>query len=109
MNNPQKRPLQPVPPPKQSNPAIDELVALRQEISEFRKDFAKFKKQISLHIAFGVIGSLILVSVFNSFLTLLFHASSTPLTRQFDDAARQARIAACESEKGYQNTEDCYK
>ncbi|MBD2437395.1 hypothetical protein [Nostoc sp. FACHB-110] len=34
---------------------------------------------------------------------------NTPLTRQFDDAARQAQIAACESEKGYKNTEDCYK
>ncbi|QLE39272.1 hypothetical protein FD723_01255 [Nostoc sp. C052] len=46
--------------PKQTNPAVDELVALRQEMSEFRKDFAKFNQELSLKIAFGVIGSVIL-------------------------------------------------
>ncbi|MFN6572340.1 hypothetical protein [Dendronalium sp. ChiSLP03b] len=36
---------------------------------------------------------------------------NTPLTRQFDDAARQAEIAACESEASLNNkpADDCYK
>ncbi|HYX15677.1 MAG TPA: hypothetical protein VE944_15175 [Nostoc sp.] len=69
MTNPQKRPLQPVP-PKQTNPAVDELAALRQEISEFRKDFAKFSKELSLKMAFGIIGSLILIRIVGEFLGL---------------------------------------
>lgn len=72
MSNPQKSPLQPVPPPKPSNPAVDELVALRQEMSEFRKDFAKFNKELSAKIAFGIIGSLILCYLIIGFLSLFF-------------------------------------
>lgn len=33
----------------------------------------------------------------------------TPLVRSFDDAAKQSQIIACESEKGYKDTADCYK
>ncbi|MEH1902497.1 MAG: hypothetical protein V7L04_14030 [Nostoc sp.] len=62
MNNPQKKP----------NSAGDELAALRQELSEFRKDFAKFNQELSLKIAFGVIGSIILMSILGGFLSLLF-------------------------------------
>ncbi|MBX9255690.1 hypothetical protein H1Q63_17410 [Desmonostoc muscorum CCALA 125] len=37
------------------------------------------------------------------------YVAQTPPVRSFDDAARQTEIAACESQKGYKNTEDCYK
>lgn len=42
----------------------------------------------------------------------LFTAVTSPQTqtgKDMSEAARQAQIAACESEKGYKNTEDCYK
>ncbi|MEH2379942.1 MAG: hypothetical protein V7K27_13830 [Nostoc sp.] len=71
MNNPQKKPLQSVP-PKQINPAVDELIALRQEFSKFREDFNDFSKELSAKIAFGVIGSIILMSILGGFLSLLF-------------------------------------
>lgn len=69
MTNPQKKLLQPIP-PKQANSAVEELVALRQEMSELRKDFAKLNKELSLKIAFGVIGSIILMSFLGGFLSL---------------------------------------
>ncbi|MEH1821505.1 MAG: hypothetical protein V7L31_20900 [Nostoc sp.] len=72
MNNPTKKPIQPPIPPKQTNPAVDELVALRQEMSEFRKDFAQFGKELSLKIAFGVIGSVILCYFAIGLLSLIF-------------------------------------
>lgn len=59
-------------PPNQTNPAVDELVALRQEMSEFRKDFAKFNQELSLKIAFGVIGSVILCYFAIGLLSLVF-------------------------------------
>ncbi|MEH2116068.1 hypothetical protein [Nostoc sp.] len=71
MNNPTKKPIQPMP-PNQTNPAVDELVALRQEMSEFRKDFAKFNQELSLKIAFGVIGSVILCYFAIGLLSLVF-------------------------------------
>lgn len=40
---------------------------------------------------------------------LMENVVKTPLTRSFEDSAKQAEIAACESRKGYKNTEDCYK
>ncbi|MGM3308892.1 hypothetical protein ACSQ6I_23425 [Anabaena sp. WFMT] len=75
MNNPPKKPSQPSQPsqpPKQGNPAVDELVALRQEISELRKDFAKFSKELSLKVAFGIIGSFVLVQAVIQILSLVF-------------------------------------
>jgi hypothetical protein len=71
MTNPQKRPVQPIP-PKQTNPAVDELIALRQELSEFRKDFAEFSKELSLKVAFGVIGSVLLCYFTVGFFSLFF-------------------------------------
>lgn len=71
MNNPTKKPIQPIL-PKQTNPAVDELVALHQEMSEFRKDFAKFNQELSLKIAFGVIGSVILSYFAIGLLSLVF-------------------------------------
>ncbi|WP_190872038.1 hypothetical protein [Aulosira sp. FACHB-615] len=70
MTNPQKRPLQSVPPPKQSNPAVDELVALRREMSEFRKDFAKFNTGLTQKIALSIIASFFLVLIVSFFLSL---------------------------------------
>ncbi|MHC5736557.1 hypothetical protein [Nostoc sp.] len=70
MNNPTKKPIQPIP-PKQINPAVDELVALRQEMSEFRKDFAKFNKELSLKVTFGIIGSIILYYLATGFFSVL--------------------------------------
>jgi hypothetical protein len=69
MNDPQKRQPQQV--PKPSNPAIEELIALRQEMTEFRKDFGNFQKELSRHIAFGVIGSLVLAWLIAGFFGLL--------------------------------------
>ncbi|MEH1808473.1 hypothetical protein [Nostoc sp.] len=73
MTNPQRKPLQAVPPPmpKQSNQAVDELIALRREMSEFRKDFAEFSKELSRKVAFGIIGSLVLLWIIGLFLGLL--------------------------------------
>ncbi|MDZ8138387.1 MAG: hypothetical protein RM049_24285 [Nostoc sp. DedQUE04] len=71
MNNSTKKPLQFIP-PKQTNPAVDELVALRQWMSEFRKDFTQFGKELSLKVAFGVIGSVILCYFVIGLLSLVF-------------------------------------
>ncbi|WP_445634614.1 hypothetical protein NSTC745_06436 [Nostoc sp. DSM 114161] len=56
-----------------------------------------------------LVALLIIVSGAIAILTFLSNAINTPTVRQFDDAAKQAEIAACESAKGYKNTEDCYK
>lgn len=48
-------------PKPSNNAAVEELIALRQEIAEFRKDFKKLNAELSLRIAFGVIGSLALL------------------------------------------------
>ena len=37
------------------------------------------------------------------------YVAQTPSARSFENGAKQAEIAACESKKGYKNTEDCYK
>ncbi len=52
---------------------------------------------------------LLIPTIFLAFCVLLAEVSKSPTTRGFEDAARNARIAACEAEKGYKNTEDCYK
>jgi uncharacterized protein YxeA len=52
---------------------------------------------------------IIVVCVGGFIIFLMENAVKTPLVRSFDDAARQSKIATCESEKGYKNTEDCYK
>lgn len=62
------------------------------------------KKQVSPLVS----GFVIVVAIFIIF-AFLNNAINTPLVRSFDDAAKQAEIAACESKKGYKNTEDCYK
>ncbi|WP_109009236.1 hypothetical protein [Nostoc commune] len=59
-------------PEKKPNPAFDELAALRREVNEFRKDFAKFNQELSLKIAFGVIGSVILCYFAIGLLSLVF-------------------------------------
>ncbi|MEH2393715.1 MAG: hypothetical protein V7K21_19310 [Nostoc sp.] len=59
-------------PQKKPNPAVDELVSLRQEMKEFRNEFAKFSKELSLKVAFGVIGSAILCYFVIGLLSLLF-------------------------------------
>ncbi len=76
MTNPQKRTVQPPPvPSKQNNPAVDELVALRKEMSEFRKDFANFNKSLTLRIAIGIVGSIALMWLISMFFGLLLGAT----------------------------------
>lgn len=64
-NSPKKQP-QP-----SNNPALDELSAIRHEMSEFRKEFVKLNKELSMRIAFGVIGSLVLMWMIAGFFGLL--------------------------------------
>lgn len=66
MTNLPKRQSQP-----SNNPALDELSAIRHEMSEFRKEFVKLNKELSMRIAFGVIGSLVLMWMIAGFFGLL--------------------------------------
>jgi hypothetical protein len=68
MNNPPKK-LAPLLP---SNPAVDELKAIRKELIELRKDFSKLNQELSMRIAFGVIGSLILTWIVIGLASLIF-------------------------------------
>lgn len=60
MHLPEKRRLEPET-NNSRNPALEELIAIRQEMAQFKKDFSNFQKELSRHIAFGVIGSLVLM------------------------------------------------
>ena len=68
--NPEKRRIESDSDPNKS-PAVNELIAIRQEIAGFKKDFSNFEKQLSRYIAFGVIGSLFLMWFIAGFFGLL--------------------------------------
>jgi len=70
MNNPPKKPAASSSPPP--NPAVDELRAIRKELVELRKDFSKLNQELSMRIAFGVIGSLILTWIVIGLASLIF-------------------------------------
>ncbi|MFB2770118.1 hypothetical protein ACE1AT_12650 [Pelatocladus sp. BLCC-F211] len=75
MKTPQNKSLKqsvpPVPEPKTGNQAVDELRAIREELALLRRDVAKANRELSLKVAFGVIGSLILMWVVGGFLAIL--------------------------------------
>ena len=60
-------------PPKTGDQALDELALLRHEFSEFRKDFKKLNNELSLRIAFGIIGSVLFLLLFRSCEAAIFH------------------------------------
>ena len=60
-------------PPKTGNQALDELALLRHEFSEFRKDFKKLNNELSLRIAFGIVGSVLFLLLFRSCEAAIFH------------------------------------
>ena len=70
----QTRPPNPDEPnsPKSGNPALDELTLLRHEVCEFKKDFKRLNNELSWRIAFGNIGSFVLISMLCGFLSLAF-------------------------------------
>lgn len=69
-----------------------------------KPEFEKTSLQVS-----PLVFVLVAISAISIIVALLNSAINTPLVRSFDDAAKQAEIAACESKNGYKNTEDCYK
>ena len=70
MSNPPKRPTSSSSP--QSNPAVEELKAIKHELIELRRDFSKLNQELSMRIAFAVIASIVLISLGSGLLSLIF-------------------------------------
>ncbi|AUT01657.1 hypothetical protein CLI64_15380 [Nostoc sp. CENA543] len=90
MTNTQKKPVESVP-AKQSNPAVEELVALRQELTELRKDVAAARKRLWLDVASGVAAALIVLGILATMLgeivkTVSAHAERERINKVMEES-----------------------